>query len=369
MTENIEMKDIPETASEVETPAPTPTVFEASVVQTEEQYVAFGETVSLRRHQGLVRLICAIIFLVLAAIECGLGVISGGVLSLILGGVWLWSYVRLPRTIGRASWKQRNAMLDIAPTNYRFDEQYMYSNHPLTASTDSYRLLTDIVETEDTFQLFTGSNMAHILPKSAITGGTIDEFRTVLTARSARPVAFISLRKQRRKRLLIAILAVVLAVVVCFGGYAAGYLTHEMPLASSDTVATITLPRYLGSQFASNEYFMTYGRGVSVTATYYSFDEFDEFFEITDPTWEAYRDYLVSEELVSKDAAWTTLANGVYYAAFDYEDLYVVGCTGYAVYWTDDGCFEWVFDGEGTLEEYGALFDTWAKSITIEAAE
>lgn len=369
MTENIEMKDIPETASEVETPAPTPTVFEASVAQREENYVALGETVTQRRRQGLAQLICAIIFLVLAAIECGLGAIGGGVLSLIFGGLLLWLYVRMPRAIGRVSWKQRNAMLDIAPTDYRFDEQYLYSNHPLTASTDSYRLLTEIVETEDTFQLFIGSNMAHILPKSAITGGTIDEFRTALIARSARPVTFIPLRKQRRKRLLIAILAVVLAVVVCFGGYAAGYLTRAMPLASSDTVATITLPRYLGIQIAENEYFLTHGRGVTVAASYYTFDELEEYFELAEPTWECYRDYLVGEDLMTKDATWTTLASGIYYAACDFDDFYAAGCTGYAVYWTDDGCFEWTFGGEGTLEEYGPLFDTWAKSITVEAAQ
>lgn len=367
MTDTIEVKETPETAPEVETPAPI--AFEASVVQTEELYVALGETVSLRRRQGTAQLILAIIFLVLAAIEFLLGVVESGIFTLILGGFFLWSYVRMPRTIGRASWKQRNVALDTAPTNYRFDEQYMYSNHPLTASTDDYRLLTDIVETEDMFQLFIGSNMAHLIPKSTITGGSLDDFRALLTARSAKPVVSMSVRKQRRKRLLIAILAAVLAVVICFGGYAAGYLTHEMPLASADTVATITLPRYLGSQYAENEYFMTYGRGVSVAAAYYTFDELSEYYELPECTWEAYRDYLVSEELVAKDATWTTLANGVYYAASDFDDLYAASCTGYAVYWTEDGCFEWTFGGEGTLEEYGSLFAAWAESIVIEAAE
>lgn len=345
---------------------PTPRVFEAAYTPSEDAYIALSEV--SQRHGGVLTLICGIIILAGGTIIVSLGSLSG-IAYLLFGALFLVLFMRQAHLVGRTSWKARNTALDGAPMQYRFDEQYFYLSHPLDAETLDYRLITKIAETETYFFLYVNGIAAHPIPKSTLTGGTVDDFRRFLITHCLKPVTFVSVRRKRRRRTLLGVLAIVLAVVIAVATYAGGFLKHEMPLCSDDTVATITLPRYLGVQIAENEYFATYGRDVTVVASYYTFDELEEYFELADPTWESYREYLVSEDLITKEATWTTLPNGIYYAACDFEDFYATGCTGYAVYWTEDGCFEWAFGGEGTLEEYGPLFAAWAESITFQAAQ
>lgn len=375
MSDNVELKDM-EPVQEVQTPAettapaepPAPQVFTASLIPTESVYRSLGEAVVYHRRIGIASMVFAIIFAVLAAGIFGEGEIGAGLFYLVLSVICWISYIRRPYRLGRASWKNRNRMLDFDPTNYRFDGRYIYDNHPLSASTTDFRLLTETIETEEAFFLFVNGTNAHIIPKEKLAGGTVDEFRRCLVERSAKPVHGVNVRRQHRRRILIAVLAVVLAVVIGFVGCASGEHTHVMKLSSGDTIASITLPNYLEGRFFEDDSWYVSGRAVNVSADYCTLAELGEYYKFDITTWEDYRLQLTITEDIPADAKWVTLKNGVHYTAYEYEKLYSAGYTAYAVYWTEDGCFEWVFS-TGNAEKYEKTFREWADSIVLEEAK
>ena len=112
-----------------------------------------------------------------------------GVIYLLCGaaaGIWSLFLYRI-----RAWYVRRFFMNGTQKQTFLFDEEGFEiavegaEERSVTLSVDEYEVLR-LVETGDYFLLFLEKNVAHILPKGTLTGGTPEEFRKFLEEKSGR---------------------------------------------------------------------------------------------------------------------------------------------------------------------------------------
>lgn len=339
--------------------------FEVVTTPTREHYEPLCDYITKKQKGTLLYRVLMILLGVLSLMAASINDTEWVCITLLLCGLFAFFQAVTVKMRVNASWDARNTLLDIAPVTFRFDEQYIYDNHPLTASTTDYRLLTEVVETEECFLLYINKLSAYILPKSAFTVGTPEEFRLLMQQKTGRPVVLYDVKRERTRRKWWAILVPVLAVVLSAALLFVGNVEHTVTTASTDGSETLSmqLPLYLTSDDYEDGYNYLYSNDVTVSVWHYDAEYLSECLSTYNVTVEAYAQYILDSGYVEGDPVWQQDASGTWYLLNYYEGSYYRTC----IFWRDDACFfvEFGCDEEDQYR-YADDFAKWQASAVIE---